>query len=72
VHVVRLTYHALDLRALKGIQEGLSKKRSRGVLPRTAQAKNDKDVIAGWRNELKMGLLIFNVRPIRLALFRDR
>jgi hypothetical protein len=51
-------------RTVAEIQGKVLKKGKRNSVSRLFGAKNDKDVIAGWRQELGGVLQIFNVRSV--------
>ena len=52
------------------IQKNAAGQGKRNVVSRTFNAKNDKDAVAAWRQELTGILQIFNVRSdVQLVLF---
>ena len=46
------------------IERKAIKQSRRNAVSRLAHAKNDKDMIAGWKSDLGRILQIFNVRPV--------
>lgn len=59
---VWMTYrHTLYCRTVAEIQKEVIKKIRRGTAPRLFHAKNDKEMIAGWKSDLNRTLHIFNV-----------
>ena len=57
------TDHALYRRTVAEIQQEVIKKSERNVVPRVFNAKDDKEMIAGWKLDLNKILHIFSVRP---------
>ena len=55
------TYHSIDCRTVAEIRNNVIKKRGRNVASRLWHARNDKEMIAGWKSELNRILVIFNV-----------
>jgi len=61
-HAGRCTYQALNRRAVAEIQRSVIERGKRNVVSRHFHAKNDKETIAGWRQDLDRILRVFNVR----------
>ena len=51
-------------RTVAEIQANINEKRERNLLSRLVNAKNDKEVMAGWRSDLNRILQVFNVRSV--------
>ena len=67
-HIIVLdpsTYHSIDYRTVAEIQDRVIKKSRRNVASRIWHARNDKEIIAGWKSELNRILVVFNVRSMR-------
>ena len=59
---MRFTHHLPNRRTVAEIQANINEKRERNLLSRLVNAKNDKEVMAGWRSDLNRILQVFNVR----------
>jgi hypothetical protein len=58
------TYQLLNRRTLVGIQKRVTKQGKRNAVLRFILAKDDKDRIAAWKQDLLRVLQVFNVRSI--------
>jgi hypothetical protein len=58
----RFTYEGLGYRTVAEIQRNVVKRGERNAISRLLCAKNDKDRITTWKQDLNRILLVFNVR----------
>ena len=61
---MRFTHHPPDRSTVAEIQANINEKREQNLFSRLVHAKNDKEVIAGWRSDLNEILHVFNVRSV--------
>ena len=66
-YVERFTYLPPNRSAVAEIQKNIIKRSKRNALSQHFHAKNDKEMIAGWRSDLNRILHVFNVRPVNPA-----
>ena len=60
----RFTYHVLNRRTVKEIEERVTEKGKRNRAYRLFHARNDKETIASWRSDLIRIIGVFNVCPV--------
>ena len=58
----QFTDGALDHRTVAEIERKITKQSRRNAVSRLIHARNDKDMIAGWKLDLGRVLQVFNVR----------
>ena len=61
---MRFTYPLPDRRTVAEIQANITEKSKRNLFSRLVNAKNDKEVMAGWMSDLNRILHVFNVRSV--------
>ena len=60
-HLSPSTYHSPDHRTVAEIQNKVIKQSGRHRVTQFLHARNDKDMIAGWKSDLNRILVVFNV-----------
>ena len=55
------THHTLDCRTVAEIQNKVIQQSERNAVSRFWHARNDKEMIGGWKSELSRILVVFNV-----------